>query len=178
MGKIQDKFFNRVIEGDVEFQENEQAQVQSLMEKGEPMSGYSTILPESNTERAVNPIYVGVCKNGNKITFVIFGTITKLNADITPDNAQAYFGFNIPSSVGAKLYPFEVGGGNAYLDLKDIKFVAKEDYEKKTVNIDFVKANNSQVGAYVSCYYLTANKEYYFRLEETFLLSDNLIPNA
>ena len=48
----------------------------------ENMDGYSIqYLGDSSTTDFTNDItYVGICKNGNKLTFVISGAITRLNS--------------------------------------------------------------------------------------------------
>ena len=139
----------------------------------ENMSGYTASCPVTTEHRAVNNIYVSVCKNGNKITFVMFGSVTLLDEDITPEQATFTFTFGIPSEVGSKLYPFQVGTGY-YLDIFIVPTIQKDDWTKGTMNVDVVKVSNTAISFVATVYGMTLNKEKYFRIEKTFLLSDNM----
>ena len=140
----------------------------------ENMSGYTAYLPSTDAKRAVDIIYAGACKNGNKLTLVVFGSFEVLDASITPAEAYIWTEFGIPPEVMAKLFPFEVGGGY-YLDIKSVECVNKSTFAKVNVNVDVVKqVSTNRVAFGLSCHGQSANNTYYFRIEETFLLSDNL----
>lgn len=143
----------------------------------ENMTGYSTLLPSTDEYREVDNIYVGVCKNGNKVTFVMFGSFKVLDDEMTPEQSTVWYSFNIPSEVGSKLFPFEIGGGY-YLDNKNIQGIQKSDFTKVSLNLDVTKTSNTQINFGTSAFGQTQGETIYFRIEETFLLSDNLIPQS
>ena len=130
----------------------------------EKMSGYSFI--KSPTEGQYYDLsYVGVCKNGNKITFVIAG---KMNI---PDNTQIYGigNFIVPDDIGTKLFPI-IDNQIAFLSVN-----AQITYNSRVVISGIFNKNstrNIDVRLYAAG--LTVNTDYYFRIEQTFLLSDNL----
>ena len=135
----------------------------------ESMSGYSatTFTPATMT---IQNTYVGTVKNGNKITFVWFGTLTPTTVE---SNYKNVIQFNIPADVGAKIYPYSLGAFdnivyatlvNGYSNLttvSDVYFVLR-------------KVANNNLTLQVRDGNLTANTTYYCRFEATFLLGDNL----
>lgn len=136
------------------------------------MNGFSF---EPNDIPEISYIYAGVCQNGNKLTFVLFGTYTKPseNPPVNPKLGT----FIVPSDIGAKLYPY-----NSYY-LNDIQIVySKGPSETKVVLPGAVikrTATSVEIGAYsVHGSSLTAETPYLFRIELTFLLSDNLVPSG
>ena len=137
----------------------------------EKMSNYYVTLPSTTANVAINNIYVSVSKTGNKVTFVIFASLTKL----TSTAEYAVYEFSIPVAVGAKLYTYEVGGYQ-YLDNGNITGVQKSDYTRVEVGYDITKLSNSTIRFNISSGGLTQNEETYVRLEKTFLLSDNMVP--
>lgn len=138
----------------------------------EDMSGYSFYTEGNLTEESV--IYAGVCKNGNKISFVLFGTYTKKSENPTVNPILGYF--IIPSSVGEKLRPYS---SNTLLDL-NIEYSPGVSSQKITLPGNFIKRSGTllAVGAYMvhesGANRLVAGTPYLFRIEATFLLSDNL----
>lgn len=137
----------------------------------ENMSGYSFV--DYQVDTTWTPIYSGIVKNGNKLTFVIFGTIeqdgTKTgNADIGV--------FNIPSGVGSALYPYSIGQDNYVLDQKEVIFQGNDElYNFKKCQAVIRKNSNSQLAIRLGTLEnLTQTLTYCFRIEVTFLLSDNL----
>ena len=133
----------------------------------ENMNGYSF----AQNYLSWTPIYCGVCKNGNKLTAVIFGDYTA-----TGDNSRQLGYFRIPTSVYNKLYPYTIGSNDKYLS---------------NFKVLFVNANNAQDFVEITCAcikdapsdivilaynlaQLTTGVRYFFRIEQTFLLSDNL----
>lgn len=133
----------------------------------EDMIGYS-FTPSSNT--AVHYNYVGICKNGNKITFAIAGYLES-DSGINTYTTISLGQFNIPSAVGQKLF----ANGLNYLDIKK-QLVFSSLYATKDLIFLFQKNNNINVEPQITTasVSLDANTKYYFRDEVTFLLSDNL----
>ena len=134
----------------------------------ENMIGYYCDLPSTDTDAEVENIYVSVCKNGNKLTFVVFACITKKT--LNPRAIQ--YDFTIPASIGAKLYPYQIGGYD-YLDNGDIIGIQKNDFTRVTSGYDVLKIGGTVVRIQLTSTQLTINEPTYLRLEKTFLLSNN-----
>ena len=136
----------------------------------EDMVGYS-YTPATVTKGTLANVYMGAVKNGNKVTFVAAYTFIKN----VSETGQLNIGkFNIPSSIGSKIYPapdasstVDVKKGIAistatYANFVDIElFVTK--YTNAELNLGIRQVDN-----------LVAGTKYYIRHEITFLLSDNL----
>lgn len=137
----------------------------------ETMTGYSfTIDTPALSGCSLEVTYAGVCKNGNKITFVVFGKFNKeSNGSLVID---AFVQFGIPNAIGAKLYPYVISGTNV-LEEKIVPFY-DGIYSKTDNTVIFRKYSNTLVGLMMRTNDLTANTDYFFRYEATFLLSDNL----
>ena len=135
------------------------------------MSGYS-FLPATIEDASVSFVYAGVVKNGNKLTFAIFGTITR-----TSSSQLQLARFYIPNDVLAKLYPYSVGG-NSVLSQKALSCYVTSGVNNLGVEItcEFTKSSNAVIINLRKIDELTANTEYSFRIEQTFLLSENLVP--
>ena len=138
----------------------------------ENMSGYSVELGV-DSQNEFTPIYIGACKNGNKITFVVFGKITKLADSVVQPTLVT---FTIPNDVGAKLYPYSIGGVNR-LDIKDVNayYNTAQHYN---FNAQIIKLSNTQVKIDFEWGNLVQDVETTARIEVTFLLNDNLIPQS
>lgn len=136
----------------------------------EIMSGYYWIKGSSS----LNETYVGIAKNGNKITFVVFGEITK--TENTPSGELFIGQFLVPNSVYSKFYPFTLGDLATFMDVKVISF-----FSSKTNHVDIPCSarhpnNTNQFNLYISSLAnLEVGTKYVFRYEVTLLLSDNLI---
>lgn len=135
----------------------------------ENMSGYSF---EKISSINWTPVYVGCVKNGNKLTMVVFGKYTKHENDAT----QIYIGrINVPLDVGNKLYEYGIGGfTNSVLGTNVLPcYYTEKDY----VNIPLliIKYSATSVAFQIRTSELQNNTEYYFRIETTFLLSDNMV---
>lgn len=135
----------------------------------ESMSGYSLEMG-TVTNLTIEPIYAGIVKNGNKLTFVFACNLTK-TATITQQPKLCYL--TVPPAVFNKLYPAQVGSFY-YLDNKVVQawdaynsFKDQKSFIEKTA-IRLALTNND-VNA------LELNTKYYYRYEVTFLLSDSLI---
>lgn len=134
----------------------------------ENMSGYSFTKKSSDTDKTLTYLYAGVCKNGNKVTFVVFVKVTRLQT-ITV-NSIPLGTFSIPSSVADKLYPYQgnwlntlkVYGANTYVSGVEIPCLITKGTNAISIQLNGVNTA------------MTAETEYLIRVEQTFLLSDNL----
>ena len=86
----------------------------------EIMNGYSFVVP-NNLPSEISYNYVSACKNGNKLTLILSGVIqTGESASL----GNIYLGkFNIPSSVGVKLYGESITGLTGVLDIKSFHHI-------------------------------------------------------
>lgn len=133
----------------------------------EKMTGYSGGFG-SKAGLTITGTYIGVVKTGNKITFVAVGEITR-TGDVQY-NFASLAGFTIPLTIADKLIPVN----NTWLAFD--KIYLAEDYAngiEVPVVFDKSSSSSAQWNIY-SLDSLTLNTKYYFRLEQTFLLSDNL----
>lgn len=138
----------------------------------EKMTGYSFATNRQHLEdNGIVLNYVGVCKNGNKLTFVIAGKINS-PSQINEFTLLALGTFNgIPSSIGAKIIPI-AGTIVSFCHLK--LYNSRADF--KNCEGVFTKNGNTSFNMLLSVdEVLQANKDYSFRYEETFLLGDNLV---
>lgn len=137
----------------------------------EVMTGYSFVLNPSLTSVSVEIIYAGVCKNGNKLTLTIFGKLTNTSA-----NDIYLASFPAPSSILSKLYPYIVQGVNV-LAQKEVEFYPSINLSALPLKAVFetTKSNTAIIINARKLSELTAGVEYFFRFEQTFLLSDNLV---
>lgn len=136
----------------------------------ESMSGYSFITPSTS---GLEIIYASVVKNGNKLTMVIFGAITP-TSNINMDTATELGTFNLSNEVKPKIIWYKSG---------DLTYVTAEGKVPLTYNaansIDGqyyfrVDAQGNEVVKVYNKAQLNAGTTYHFRIEQTFLLSDNL----
>lgn len=136
----------------------------------ENMSGYSFLALQSMINWTA--IFAGVVKNGNKITFVVFGSYTKQENDPSWCNLAYMY---MPTSVGSRLYPFSVAGTNI-LDSRLVQFIDDSTFATyKNISAFTIKNNDGQLQYQLRLLdQLEVGKTYYFRIEQTFLLSNNL----
>ena len=135
----------------------------------ENMIGYAASLniPE---DVVLTNIYTGVCKNGNKLTFVFAFNITKnTSGAIEP----ALIDFQVPDSIFAKLYPTTIGVITNMLDAKTIQAFSGE-WSSVNMPVELLKTTN-RCRLYAQLSNLAQGTTYYARYEATFLLSDSLI---
>lgn len=139
----------------------------------ENMSGYSFTMP---TTSGVEIIYASIVKNGNKLTMVIFGAITP-TSNINVDTATELGTFNLVDEVKSKIFWYQSG---------DLTYVTAEGQVPLTysvansINGQFYFRVNGQGNENVRVYnkaQLNAGTTYHFRIEQTFLLSDNMVGN-
>lgn len=118
------------------------------------------------------PVYAGVVKNGNKITFVVFGSYTYHAGD----GSQQICHFNIPEAVGQKLIPYTLGAETKMLDARKVEFYDNRTSSKE-VFVEVNKILDTRIGMNIMSQYLaslTDGTTYLFRYEVTFLLADPL----
>ena len=141
----------------------------------ENMIGYSfspSSTPVANLTREY--IYVGIVKNGNKLTYVYALNLTRTGS--VESNYVDLGTFTIPQLVANKIYPTTIGGAD-FVDLKDVLLNAGlgstnkcQCYTQKGVNAlssaTYINDINST---------LVLNQKYYVRYEVTILLSENLV---
>ena len=169
MAKIQDKLYNRIIEGEIvgNLEVDGSITGDEIVEK---MSGYSFVKP---TNQALEIIYAGIVKNGNKLTMVLFGALTP-TSNISVDTATELGTFNLAAEVKPKIIWYQSG---------DLTYVTAEGKVPLTYTVansiegQFYFRANAQGNEVVKVYnkqQLNAGTTYHFRIEQTFLLSDNL----
>lgn len=135
----------------------------------ENMNGYTI----SNIASEINLIYGGACKNGNKITFVLFGD---LYAETLPSTGFWHIcNFTIPTEIGQKLYPYSQSGFDNLLN-KTIVNLSTGVGVNANVNVSCIvqKYNNNTITFFMYSNNVQQATHYIFRYEVTFLLSDNL----
>lgn len=135
----------------------------------EIMSGYSFTPDGSLASNGITLKYVGVCKNGNKVTFAIAG---EFDATHTPSAYPDLGFFTIPSELGTLLVPLT----GSYLDYKEALFVASWSTSASKIGF-FSKDNNQKISSKLIGMNsgFDGSSTYAFRLESTFLLSPNLV---
>lgn len=131
----------------------------------ENMDGYG-FTPITVADVTKNMIYAGVCKNGNKITFVLYLTLEQSVAKTEISLGR----FSFPSSIGDKLIPFysnwlEMKRSRCFLSLTSGVDCTTLIVKTSSTGITFFLEDISS---------LATNTEYILRIESTFLLSDNL----
>lgn len=134
----------------------------------ENMGAEYTFTASASTDIAV--AYAGVVKTGNKITFVISGTFTPTQV-YNAGETRVMGTFTMPEAVGQKLI---ANVGTNRIGYKAFKLCI-DAYQGIQCNSFFTK--NDDTSGYFSfglSEQNTANTTYYFRFEETFLLSDSL----
>lgn len=139
----------------------------------ENMNGYAFEKNESTEDIEYTYDYASAVKNGNKITFIIFGSITKKSSF---SSNQIHFGtFIIPSEIGAKLFSMTIGGLNT-LGISNVNFSTGLGLStQKIVPLSTYKISNTQIGIYFySPGEISNDIKYTYRFEITFLLSDNM----
>ena len=131
-------------------------------------------LSETNgIERTYN--YIGVVKNGNKLTIVISGTLKRTIA--SADNFTIG-DFTIPNIVASKIFTYTLSPFDDIV--ANISAQCWPDFNtnnKKEITVLFQKLGNNflRINAYSSP--LEINTTYVYRIEQTFLLSDSLAGN-
>ena len=117
---------------------------------------------------AITPTYIGVCKNGNKITFVVAGTVKRpTGANWDDFTTLKAIEFRIPASIGDKILSMQAGGSSSIVAGKKIS--ALYSFNKyATLNTSMTKNNN--ISLTLTIYGTSDNifdeeKDYAFRYE-------------
>lgn len=139
----------------------------------ENMTGYR-FENKAPSNSGINISFASCVKNGNKITFVIAGNVTR--NENTPYNAPIGQ-FICPTSIMDKIYPLVSGG--ATIDIKDIVFIKANDLAGPNVKLTGQLGKNDNYGITlqviaIGSSSLALEQNYIFRYEVTFLLSNNL----
>ena len=153
---------------------SDEAEISAQKPVVEVMDGYSFIIRTAGipTNITLNVDFAGIVKNGNKLTFVIFGNITRTGAASSSYVGEA-MNFNVPQSVAGKLYPSTIVGWDNTLAVNSLDLF--ESTSKKVQKTHLVrKSGNLIMNSILSVDDLTQDVTYVFRIEQTFLLSDNL----
>lgn len=138
----------------------------SIIEK---MTGYSLAVKDASFTNA----FIGVVKNGNKLTIALAGTFTP-SQEILTAGIIRLARINIPASIYNKLVPISppyILTANQTLlftsqsDFYPVAWKAENNYSN-AVNINLVTLTNQN---------LQVGVNYAMRIEMTFLLSDNLV---
>ena len=142
----------------------------------ENMNGYtfavSQYLPSQIT---FTPIYASACKNGNKLTLVVFGTMVRTGT-VSPGTGSTV-NFIIPASVGSKIYPYTIGSDSVVANKTTEACVDIYNTDDKELSYAYLKYGDTVLTLFVpsgSYNSLTLNSTYVVRFENTFLLSDNM----
>lgn len=135
----------------------------------EVMTGYSY---QGGTSDHVNLAYLGISKNGNKLSMVFAGQILG-GEDGIAANTRLQIGIvGVPYSIGTKLVPIQEG--TSYVDMKHL-YIGTEYFLEAEARFYLIKSSNSIFySAFNLRNALEASAVRAFRYEITFLLSDNL----
>ena len=119
--------------------------------------------------------YCSIVQNGNKLTIVLCGTVN-LASDQSFGEYSEIIRYKIlmPSAVGSKIIPLV----SNRIDQKYVKIFSNTFRDFFDLNVNMYKDSDTQfkVGIYGSSGTpsMVKERDYAFRVEETFLLSDNL----
>ena len=138
----------------------------------EDMSGYS-YQAGTNDGYTVTAKYVGVVKNGNKLTLTFFGSV-KRTSDTPQYNFIDLGYFTMPNEVFSKLVSYTIGSStNQYLDNRNLALFASNLISTSKPATILKGPNNISMYIY-SANDLSTSNTYLVRYEATFLLSENL----
>lgn len=132
----------------------------------EVMAGYSL----NYTSEQFTPDYVGISKNGNKLSIAFNGVVTTQSTH--PDGGYVLVRFNMPNSIGNKIIPhFEGLLSNLLISVLE----GNNQWAAPTTGfVRCVKYSSYQLQFYLLTSGLNVSSSYYIRVETTFLLSENL----
>lgn len=136
------------------------------------MTGFS-MASQSVSGLTKQDIYAGIVQNGNKLTIVYAFTLTRTE---TLSGTKNLINITIPSEVGEKLF---VVHGSLMLDAKSV-YCFDKSTSSNSKSIQFITQKQSNTLINLAVYandvnLLNTNDEYYIRIEQTFLLSENLV---
>lgn len=139
----------------------------------ENMEGYSASLI-GDSALTIEPLYTGVVKNGNKLTFAVSANVTRT----AYAGVRSFFSFAVPKEVNDLLVPFE---GNVF-DVKAVDFYYDfgSDFsatKKVTSFASMTKGTGDNPAIFMRVNFdgLTNNVKYFVRIECTYLLGENLV---
>lgn len=133
----------------------------------ETMTGFS-----ANANTFLSNQYVSVAKTGNKITFVIAGTLTPSASFIS--NGGDWIGrFYLPQAILDKLYPIDTFGSNILRVGLVPSFSSQTDYKTGKYRCEKL-ADGIRIVYLTSGASLVADTPYAINIEMTFLLNDSL----
>ena len=150
---------------------SDEAEISAQKPVVEVMNGYSLDSTLSIEGLTIENVYTSASKNGNKLTLVSFLKLTR-TANTTGYGYVTKF--EIPTEVGAKLFPYSLGSLGAVIENKVIQAFSDRTAYKDLILL-VTKPYNSAI--YFLVYNLNdldLNVEYVARFEVTLLLSDNL----
>ena len=138
----------------------------------ENMSGYSFAEDTSSADFETDPVYAGIVKNGNKLTLVYATNITRKESSGS-SHSLAYF--YVPNAVKDKLYPTTIGGYSALSFMKVYAVTSNNQFIP--INVLIIKGGVVPIIVQLqgnTFNDLPLDEAVYLRVEQTFLLSDNL----
>lgn len=140
----------------------------------EDMTGYTFTRLGSNAQfNKAELNYVGIVKNGNKLTLAVSGVVN-FTAQFFSDGGGNLGSFYFPASVMSKLYTTTIAGVDSILSVGPISYALTQKVFK-TAAFRVSKPTTSYITlVLLSSADITSNTDYYFRWEQTFLLSENL----
>lgn len=140
----------------------------------EIMEGYS-FTEGSKANITISTIYASAVKNGNKLTLVTFASLTRTGS---VDGGFVSIGsFVVPDEIMDKLYPYSIGDSAVALDYRTLNAYKKTNASSQALNFYVEKTLTTVDLTFTGINSLDANDEYVVRIEETFLLSDNMVNN-
>lgn len=143
----------------------------------EVMEGYRFSCPSNAEGYLLTPRYAGICKNGNKLTLSLVLLVTRTSSTTNPYITDS-IRFYIPRPIYEALVTQPIGG-LSNLDNKLVYFIPSNSYTTHTAKTCLIGKKSLGEGneyIYLNLYGLdlTIDTEYFVRIEETFLLSENL----
>ena len=140
----------------------------------ENMSGYSFELKDLTSYGVtLTNVYTSAVKNGNKLTIVAYVKVNNASATTRLSTID----FIVPSAVGAKLYPQTIGSLDNVVSFgKTIAFKGVATTDVIDARYTFIKYDNANFA--IQLFFADFDdlgEDYLVRIEQTFLLSDNLI---
>ena len=137
------------------------------------MIGYYFSNADANPKVTLSITYAGVVKTGNKITFALAGEMT-LASDYDNSNFRLGYWQNIPAAVMNKLIPYNMSGFTNVIAQGKLYFASEYDAGGYLPFIVQKGSTNISPVVYWQTSALPLATRHVFRLELTFLLSDNM----
>lgn len=142
----------------------------------ENMAGYAGEMLDDTPNITLTCSYMGVVKNGNKLTLTYFGTITRTGT-VAADYLSYKIRWIVPSPTTNKIIPYLFSG--VYCAANGEITLSKNYATSVQVPFILLKETPGSTTYALNLYNLNAllelNTTYVFRFEQTFLLSDSLV---